>query len=70
MKNHEYSFLPFISKSSQDLKTVFPCRSDLNELILNMKRSIDYETDVVKQRKKILILEDYLIISNFIKTRL
>jgi len=68
MKNHEFLSIPFISRSHADLKFVWPTLPELTYYMDRMKESIEKETDVIRQRKKIFILEDYILLEQKIRS--
>lgn len=70
MKHYEWIALPFILRSSADIRPVWPSVEQVQEYIANMKRSIETEKDIVKQRKKIIILEDYIKLQHKIRFQL
>jgi hypothetical protein len=68
--SYEWQSLPFMIKSSADIKLVEPSVDQYEEYIKDMKLSIERETDIVKQRKKIIILEEYIVKQHELKNRL
>lgn len=67
--NYEWSSLPFIRRSDADIKSIIPSVDRMQEYINDLKKSIEKETDEVKKRKKIIILEEYIIYQHELKNR-
>ncbi len=68
--DYEWSSLPFMRRSDADIKPVFPSVDSVQTWILDMKISIDKEKDEIKKRKKIIILEDYILFQHQLKNRI